>query len=254
MGGGRGWVRTGPCVGGFAGGGAARGGGRGGEPVVGFGAGRGRLTGDADERGDPSPAGEAPGCVLCVANAVRTFAWAFGGWRPSDERDVLGALSADAGVVAAGGLATGGRLGGGCVGTLPAVVRGAAAGTLAVARGGLRGGPHLDGLGGSHVDCGHADGLAGAPHTPHGGSVMGEGVFYRKDDVAWKPGGLHRSRWSRRPWDFHAIAPLKGRSKEEETDQARNGGRRSRSAAKPQSDRWSPKRFAPHLASLRWSR
>ena len=33
---------------------------------------------------------------------------------------------------------------------------------------------------------------------------------------------------------------------------ARNGGRRSRSAAKPQSDRWSPKRFAPTLASLRF--
>ena len=30
-------------------------------------------------------------------------------------------------------------------------------------------------------------------------------------------------------------------------DKARNGGRRSRSAAKPQSDRWSPKRFAPPL-------
>ena len=35
------------------------------------------------------------------------------------------------------------------------------------------------------------------------------------------------------------------------SDKARNGGRRSRSAAKPQSDRWSPKRFAPPLASLR---
>ena len=33
---------------------------------------------------------------------------------------------------------------------------------------------------------------------------------------------------------------------------ARNGGRRSRSAAKPQSDRWSPKRFAPIAASLRF--
>ena len=33
---------------------------------------------------------------------------------------------------------------------------------------------------------------------------------------------------------------------------ARNGGRRSRSAAKPQSDRWSPKRLAPHLASSRF--
>ena len=32
---------------------------------------------------------------------------------------------------------------------------------------------------------------------------------------------------------------------------ARNGGRRSRSAAKPQSDRWRPKRFAPIIASLR---
>ena len=32
---------------------------------------------------------------------------------------------------------------------------------------------------------------------------------------------------------------------------ARNGGRRARSAAEPQSDRWSPKRFAPPLASLR---
>ena len=32
---------------------------------------------------------------------------------------------------------------------------------------------------------------------------------------------------------------------------ARNGGRRSRSAAEPQSDRRSPKRFAPLLASLR---
>ena len=37
-----------------------------------------------------------------------------------------------------------------------------------------------------------------------------------------------------------------------ESDKARNGGRRSRSAAGPQSDRWSPKRFAPHLASLRF--
>ena len=36
------------------------------------------------------------------------------------------------------------------------------------------------------------------------------GKFYRKDGLAWKPGGLHRSLWSRRPWDFHAIAP-KGR-------------------------------------------
>ena len=35
-----------------------------------------------------------------------------------------------------------------------------------------------------------------------------------------------------------------------EKDKARNGGRRSRSVAKPQSDRWSPKRFAPPLASL----
>ena len=35
-------------------------------------------------------------------------------------------------------------------------------------------------------------------------------------------------------------------------DKARNGGRRARSAAKPQSDRWSPKRFAPPLASLRF--
>ena len=34
-------------------------------------------------------------------------------------------------------------------------------------------------------------------------------------------------------------------------DKARNGGRRSRSAAKPQSDRWSPKRFAPPRASSR---
>ena len=36
-----------------------------------------------------------------------------------------------------------------------------------------------------------------------------------------------------------------------ENGEARNGGRRARSAAKPQSDRWSPKRFAPTLASLR---
>ena len=35
----------------------------------------------------------------------------------------------------------------------------------------------------------------------------------RKDGLAWKPGRLHRSRWSRRPRDFHAIVPLKGRSK-----------------------------------------
>ena len=35
-------------------------------------------------------------------------------------------------------------------------------------------------------------------------------------------------------------------------DKARNGGRQARSAAKPQSDRWSPKRFAPPLASLRF--
>ena len=39
------------------------------------------------------------------------------------------------------------------------------------------------------------------------------GKFYREDGLAWKPGGLHRSHRSRRPWDFHAIAPLKGRSK-----------------------------------------
>ena len=29
----------------------------------------------------------------------------------------------------------------------------------------------------------------------------------RKDGFAWKPCGLHRTLWSRRPWDFHAIAP-----------------------------------------------
>ena len=39
----------------------------------------------------------------------------------------------------------------------------------------------------------------------------------RKDGLAWKPGRLHRSRWSRRPRDFHAIAPLKGRSKKSDT-------------------------------------
>ena len=42
-----------------------------------------------------------------------------------------------------------------------------------------------------------------------------------------------------------------GRSSREK-DKARNGGRRARSAAKPQSARWSPKRFAPPLASLRF--
>ena len=40
------------------------------------------------------------------------------------------------------------------------------------------------------------------------------GKFFRKDGLAWKPCGLRRSRWSRHPWDFLAIAPLKGRSKE----------------------------------------
>ena len=37
-----------------------------------------------------------------------------------------------------------------------------------------------------------------------------------------------------------------------ESDKARNGGRRARSAAEPQSDRWSPKRFARPVASLRF--
>ena len=56
------------------------------------------------------------------------------------------------------------------------------------------------------------------------------------DDLAWKPCGLHRSRWSRRPWDFHAIAPLKGRSKEKEkatrreTEGGGRGQRQSRRA------------------------
>ena len=94
--------------------------------------------------------------------------------------------------------------------------------------------------------------------------------FYRKDGLAWKPDGLHRSRWSRRPWDFHAIAlemevwklgslvllvglcPTPRPFFFSKDHTARNGGRRSRSAAKPQSDRWSPKRFAPPLASLRF--
>ena len=35
------------------------------------------------------------------------------------------------------------------------------------------------------------------------------GKFFRKDGLAWKPCGLHRSLWSRRPWDFHAIAYFK---------------------------------------------
>ena len=91
-------------------------------------------------------------------------------------------------------------------------------------------------------------------------------AFYRKDGLAWKPCGLHRSRWSRRPWDFHAIALemevwklgslvfLVGLCPTPRPFffSTRNGGRRSRSAAKPQSDRWSPKRFAPPLASLRF--
>ena len=46
-------------------------------------------------------------------------------------------------------------------------------------------------------------------------------------------------------------APAGRRVEARENDKARNGGRRSRSAAKPQSDRWSPKRFAPPFASLR---
>ena len=46
-------------------------------------------------------------------------------------------------------------------------------------------------------------------------------------------------------------APAGRRVEARENDKARNGGRRSRSAVKPQSDRWSPKRFAPPLASLR---
>ena len=37
-------------------------------------------------------------------------------------------------------------------------------------------------------------------------SVVSGGNGDRKDGLAWKPDGLHRSRWSRRPWDFHAIA------------------------------------------------
>ena len=126
---------------------------------------------------------------------------------------------------------------------------------------------------------------------------LGQGKFYRKDGFAWKPCGLHRTLWSRRPWDFHAIAPkgwltpapengersvqarrdkpstateragpegqtfhghetpLRGDGwRFREGDKARNGGRRSRSAAKPLSDRWSPKRFAPTLASLRFKK
>ena len=43
--------------------------------------------------------------------------------------------------------------------------------------------------------------------------VYGPGRFFREDGLAWKPGGLHCSFQSRRPWDFHAIASLKGRSK-----------------------------------------
>ena len=48
-------------------------------------------------------------------------------------------------------------------------------------------------------------------------------------------------------------APLRATDGVPEQSKARNGGRRARSAAKPQSDRWSPRRFAPTVASLRFS-
>ena len=54
---------------------------------------------------------------------------------------------------------------------------------------------------------------------------------------------------------FRAMGGELGKLIKRETEgggRGRNGGRRSRSAAKPQSDRWSPKRFAPTLASLRF--
>ena len=125
-------------------------------------------------------------------------------------------------------------------------------------------------LRGSHKE--HEEPQRYTKHCRDGKRQYCPGKFYREDGLAWKPCGLHRSRWSRRPWDFHAIAPLKGRSKGagsladwssweapphprpfffRKDHKARNEGRRSRSAAKPQSDRRSPKRFAPTLASLR---
>ena len=73
------------------------------------------------------------------------------------------------------------------------------------------------------------------------------GKFFREDDLAWKPCGLHRSRWSRRPWDFHAIAPLKGRS--------RLGAKRRAAVAvsgKAAERPMEPGRFAPTIASLRF--
>ncbi len=66
-------------------------------------------------------------------------------------------------------------------------------------------------LRGSHKE--HEEPQRYTKHCRDGKRQYCPGKFYREDGLAWKPCGLHRSRWSRRPWDFHAIAPLKGRSK-----------------------------------------
>ena len=57
---------------------------------------------------------------------------------------------------------------------------------------------------------------------PHALTQQSLGKFYREDGLAWKPCGLHRSRWSRRPWDFHAIAP-KGRLRRPGEQRTENG-------------------------------
>ena len=81
----------------------------------------------------------------------------------------------------------------------------------------------------------------------------GRAVRVRKAHV--RPGGLREHGGLRTPrfgegaLSRHFSAP----KRREEGPKARNGGRRARSAAEPQSDRWSPKRFAPPLASLRFT-
>ena len=83
--------------------------------------------------------------------------------------------------------------------------------------------------------------------------AQGRAVRVRKAHV--RPGGLREHGGLRTPrfgegaLSRHFSAP----KRREEGPKARNGGRRARSAAEPQSDRWSPKRFAPPLASLRFT-
>ena len=84
-------------------------------------------------------------------------------------------------------------------------------------------------------------------------TAQGRAVRVRKAHV--RPGGLREHGGLRTPrfgegaLSRHFSAP----KRREEGPKARNGGRRARSAAEPQSDRWSPKRFAPPLASLRFT-